>query len=199
MASIYKIFFKNKPEVFYIGSAIDFNLRKIRHTHQLKKGIHKNKHLQRTYYKYGHDNLEFVIIEELKNNSLLIKREQFFIDLLKPQLNILKIAGSLLGYKHSEDTKKHIGKINSGRKMTPEQVSRGVLSRTGQKTSLGCKRTEKMKRHLSLLKMKKVRCLKTGFIFNSIGEAAKYLNLKYSTFYAKISNRHFNDTNMEII
>ena len=40
-----------------------------------------------------------------------IEREQHYIDLLKPEYNILLKAGSLLGYKHSEDTtrkgKKH--------------------------------------------------------------------------------------------
>jgi hypothetical protein len=31
-------------------------------------------------------------------------REQYYLDLYKPKYNILKIAGSNLGYKHTEDT-----------------------------------------------------------------------------------------------
>jgi len=32
----------------------------------------------------------------------VINREQYYIDLLKPEYNILKIAGSCYGYKHSQ-------------------------------------------------------------------------------------------------
>jgi group I intron endonuclease len=39
----------------------------------------------------------------LKNN--LLEREQFYFDLFKPTLNINKIAGSTLGFKHSEETR----------------------------------------------------------------------------------------------
>ena len=34
-----------------------------------------------------------------------IEREQYYLTSLKPKYNILKVAGSLLGYKHSEETK----------------------------------------------------------------------------------------------
>ena len=37
--------------------------------------------------------------------SETIKKEQFYIDLLKPEYNILTKAGSSLGYKHSEETR----------------------------------------------------------------------------------------------
>ena len=35
----------------------------------------------------------------------LLEREQFWIDNLKPQYNILLVAGSNLGYQHTEKTK----------------------------------------------------------------------------------------------
>lgn len=34
----------------------------------------------------------------------MLKREQYYIDLLNPEYNILKIAGNLLGFKHSKET-----------------------------------------------------------------------------------------------
>ena len=37
--------------------------------------------------------------------NLLIKREQYYIDSLKPEYNICKIANSSLGYKHSYESK----------------------------------------------------------------------------------------------
>jgi group I intron endonuclease len=36
---------------------------------------------------------------------LILEREQYYLDSLKPQYNILKVAGSPLGTKHSEETK----------------------------------------------------------------------------------------------
>ncbi|MEK6882694.1 MAG: GIY-YIG nuclease family protein [Nanoarchaeota archaeon] len=198
MPVIYKIYFKQNPEKIYIGSATNFSNRKIRHTHQLKKGTHNNLYLQRLYKKYGHKNLIFEIIEKLESPLFLIQREQFFINSLKPQINILKIAGSALGYKHSDKTKQHISKINFGRKMTPEQIKKGVIARIGQKTCLGYKRTEETKKKISEIRKKKVRNLITNEIFDSIGSAAKFIGLKYQTFYAKISHRNFNNTNMEL-
>lgn len=43
-----------------------------------------------------------------------MEREQYFLDLLKPQYNILKTAGSLMGFQHSEETKKKLADIFKG-------------------------------------------------------------------------------------
>jgi len=53
--------------------------------------------------KYGYSNFSLEILEYC-NLSVTITREQHYIDLLKPQYNILPTAGSRLGYKHSEET-----------------------------------------------------------------------------------------------
>jgi len=45
-----------------------------------------------------------------------IKREQFYLDSLKPEYNILKIAGSRLGSNHSEQAKLKISSSLTGRK-----------------------------------------------------------------------------------
>jgi hypothetical protein len=34
----------------------------------------------------------------------LLKREQYYLDNLKPQYNIVETAGSTLGYKHTEES-----------------------------------------------------------------------------------------------
>jgi len=34
----------------------------------------------------------------------VVKREQHYLDSLKPEYNVLQLAGSLLGFKHSEET-----------------------------------------------------------------------------------------------
>jgi hypothetical protein len=53
--------------------------------------------------KYGYSNFKLEILEYC-DKSDTIKREQHYINLLKPEYNILKIAGSSLGHKHSEET-----------------------------------------------------------------------------------------------
>lgn len=53
--------------------------------------------------KYGYKNFSLYILEYCESN-VLIKKEQYYIDLLKPDYNILKIAGYSLGFKHSKAT-----------------------------------------------------------------------------------------------
>jgi len=54
--------------------------------------------------KYGHDKFKLDILEYCEP-EILIAREQYYIDLLKPEYNILKIANSRFGRKHTEETK----------------------------------------------------------------------------------------------
>ena len=196
---IYKIYFKSKPNLLYIGSSVNYSERKIRHRHQLKTNKHKNIYIQRLYNKYGSEELIFNIIEYVDTDLNLIKREQYYIDLLNPKLNMLKIAGSGLGYKHTQKAKDAISIKNKGRKMTYEQIQKGVISRIGQKTSKGCKRSDEYKKYLSEIKKRKVLDVSNNKIIDSITDAAKIIGIKYSTFYAKLSNRNTNDTNYILI
>jgi group I intron endonuclease len=54
--------------------------------------------------KYGHSNFSLDILEYCEPN-VKFKREQYYFDILKPEYNILKKAGSSLGFKHSTKTK----------------------------------------------------------------------------------------------
>jgi group I intron endonuclease len=45
----------------------------------------------------------------------LLKREQYYLDFLNPEFNILKTADSLLGFRHSDETKQKISKRMSGK------------------------------------------------------------------------------------
>jgi group I intron endonuclease len=62
--------------------------------------------------KYGHSKFSLEILEYCAPEKY-IEREQYYIDLLKPEYNTLKIAGSSLGFKHSEET---IAKISAAKK-----------------------------------------------------------------------------------
>ena len=54
--------------------------------------------------KYGYGGFSLEILEYCDRDKV-IEREQYYIDLLKPEYNILQTAGSSLGFKYSEDTK----------------------------------------------------------------------------------------------
>lgn len=104
----------------YIGSAIYFNTRWYRHKSNLRNNRHHNKHLQRSWNKYGEQNFVFEILEEIKNKLFLLQREQYYIDLLKSYdlnfgYNVCKIAGSSLGIKLTEQHKEKISRANKGK------------------------------------------------------------------------------------
>lgn len=65
---------------YYIGSTNNCKNRWSRHKGALKGNKHHSIKLQRTYNKYGLDDLEFVVIESLKNKTDLFIREQYHID-----------------------------------------------------------------------------------------------------------------------
>lgn len=56
-------------------------------------------------------NLEIL---EYCDRSNLIRREQYYMDLLKPEYNVLISAGSILGFKHSEARKELFRSIRLG-------------------------------------------------------------------------------------
>ena len=61
----------------------------------------KKKTSRRSLLKYGYSNFNLEILEYCEPSDVLL-REQQYIDLLKPEYNILKLAGSSLGFKHNE-------------------------------------------------------------------------------------------------
>jgi len=63
--------------------------------------------IARALIKYGYSNFQLEILEYCEPSNC-IDREQYYIDLLKPEYNILKTAGSKLGSKHSVETRNKI-------------------------------------------------------------------------------------------
>jgi group I intron endonuclease len=60
-------------------------------------------YIYKAILKHGHSNFSLEILEYCEPSKVL-EREQYYIDLLKPEYNILKTAGSSLGNTHSEDS-----------------------------------------------------------------------------------------------
>lgn len=63
--------------------------------------------IYKSLLKNGYSNFSLEILEYCAPEKC-IKREQHYLNLLKPEYNILNTAGSLLGFKHSNETKAKI-------------------------------------------------------------------------------------------
>lgn len=68
---------------FYIGSSVNLRARLNDHRNSLRKGKHRNRHLQAAWNKYGEKQFEFKILEYCERDMTLI-REQHFLDILRP-------------------------------------------------------------------------------------------------------------------
>lgn len=90
----------------YIGSSINLQkrLRNYFKISFLEYDIKKNKTLiYRSLLKHGYSNFSLEILEYCEPENV-VSREQYYLDQLKPEYNILLNAGSSLGNKHSEET-----------------------------------------------------------------------------------------------
>jgi group I intron endonuclease len=66
--------------------------------------IKERNKINKTILKDGISNFSLDILEYC-NPNIVIKREQYYIDILKPEYNICKIAGSTIGHKPSEEVR----------------------------------------------------------------------------------------------
>jgi group I intron endonuclease len=117
----------------YIGSAVNLDRRLKYHKWALEKGTHCNIHLQRAWKKFGGNSFCFEEYLFCKKEDLIFN-EQLVIDAMiirKGRENIYNIsptAGSTLGKKHSDETKKKIGLRSKGRWLgrhhTPETIEK---------------------------------------------------------------------------
>jgi group I intron endonuclease len=102
----------------YIGSSNNLYSRLssyLSHARLKRDIISYNSRIGRALLKYGYKNFGFTILEFIELDINLTKtekrkaifaREQHYLDTIKPEYNILKIAGSHLGYVHTRKPKK---------------------------------------------------------------------------------------------
>ena len=122
---VYKITHVKSGKV-YVGSTYSLWERLHNgHRVRLRKGTHKNQHLQNAWVKYGETAFAFEVIERHEEwvgmdrkemNVLLVGREQFWINELKAAerghgYNISPTAASPLGVKHTDETKAKLSAI----------------------------------------------------------------------------------------
>lgn len=97
----------------YVGSSVNLSRRFYTYynVNHLVKQI--SSLICRALLKYGYSNFSLVIFEYCKPTDS-VKREQHYLDLLKPPDNVLKTAGSSLGHKHHSETKAKISQALLG-------------------------------------------------------------------------------------
>lgn len=88
----------------YIGSTNRFSKRSWTHVADLKAGRHHSAYLQRAWNKYGEEAFEFVILEVIDDDSLLLEHEQRWLDDSDPAFNMTTCAKApRRGYKMTEE------------------------------------------------------------------------------------------------
>jgi group I intron endonuclease len=114
----------------YVGSALNLTnrLSKYFSFRFLKRNILSSKsRINNSLLKYGYNNFSLDILEYCES-SVLIEREQYYLDKLKPEYNILKKAGSSFGYKHSLETLLNFKK----RKLSSDALANLRLAKAGK-------------------------------------------------------------------
>jgi len=130
---IYRIINKETGES-YVGSAVNLSRRfKTYYSPCSRKEVlsRSKSHILSALQKYGLSSFSLEILDYC-DSSDLINREQYYIDLLKPQYNILKIAGSSIGKLHSDETKIKISKTLMGRHFSEVTKQKMSESRRGK-------------------------------------------------------------------
>lgn len=140
--------------------------------------------------KYGYSNFRLEIIEYCAPEDV-VAREQYYIDLIKPEYNILSSAGSSLGYKHTTESlakmsgQNHVmfGKKHS--ELSKEKIRQALLGENSPNFGKSLPEEHKAKISASQLNSCKVSVLdletNTETIFDSFGIAARTLNCPVSS------------------
>ena len=106
----------------YIGSASSLKAREREHFRSLGRGRHHSIALQRAWNMYGAEAFVFERILYCDRHNLLMY-EQALIDGLRPEYNIAPVAGSQLGYRHTDQTRQ---KMSVARRRNPSSPRKGM-------------------------------------------------------------------------
>lgn len=178
----------------YIGSSINLNKRLLEYfnTRYLLRKNYMT--ICKALVKYGYSEFTLVIIEYCEPENC-IEREQYYIDTLKPEYNILHFAGSNKGFKHSEETlatlknpSAEVRALASARmKELWKDPSFGGSRKGSNHPMYGKAKPEGSGRASQIIKVLDVTTNVTTE-YNSFGEAALALNIKPARISMYLSN-----------
>jgi group I intron endonuclease len=147
MRCIYKIInvVNNK---FYVGSAVDFHKRKIRHVWRLRRGDHINKRLQAAWNKYGEAAFVFAVVQEVLEHEDILQAENVWLkqhvgerycyniamDATAPQTGMFGPKNAMWGrtFNHTESAKVKIGAASRARVQSEEEKEKRRTTMRGR-------------------------------------------------------------------
>ena len=186
---------------YYIGSGINLNIRLSDYFQNWYYRDRNNLTIVKAINKYKMDNFALLILElwsDIDKDNTLIK-EQFWIDKLKPEYNILKEAGNSEGYKHNIENIKLMKEKALGRKHSEEVRKAMSENRKGKNNSFfGKTHSEETKEKFREIALNRDKSHKAGIkvevldlktnetiIYDSIREAVKALDTHLSTLFRR--------------
>lgn len=130
------IFMKTcEKKSFYVGASLQLRNRLSNHRSRINnwnKDYYNNNGSLLFYnsvLKYGWNNFKFGILEYVNlsdnkdiNKSVLLQREQYYLNVINPSLNVCKIAGSSLGVKHGISFSVNLSKARRGKKIKTKKL-----------------------------------------------------------------------------
>ena len=161
----------------YVGSSNNLSVRFYTY-YSLRSLAKSNRPMERALLKYGFSNFSLEILEYCNLDNLL-EREQYYLDKLNSDYNIVEKAVSTLGYKHTEESIK---------KMKDFILSEEVMARK----RLATKNATSSKKISIIIKNIKTR---ESNEYNSLTDAANALKVsKAAISQALLNNRTLKKT-----
>jgi group I intron endonuclease len=201
----------------YVGSAVNLS-RRLSNYYTLSELKRIDNYICRAIILHTHSAFSLAILEHIDISNLskedarklILSREQYYIDTLNPEYNILSTAGSTLGFIHTVESKILISEARKGKLSSAETKAKLREINSGEKNpNFGKAHTAETKTKLSLANYGKTLSDETKakmatakgipiFVYDSNGslinnfssakEAGKYFNVDSKTIFNYCSN-----------
>lgn len=145
MKTYYVYLYQNNiNQKIYIGKTSNLSKRAEHHKLVAKYGVEKYKgsysYFQTALAKYGFENFSFYIMGIFKDEQECLEKEKLWIAYFKSNnrqfgYNITEGGEGISGYKHTDETKKHLSKVMSGRTRSAKSIALSVSKTQGELSS----------------------------------------------------------------
>nr|YP_009059698.1 GIY-YIG endonuclease [Parasitella parasitica]AIO05748.1 GIY-YIG endonuclease [Parasitella parasitica] len=177
------ILINRKNSSFYVGSSSNIARRMSSYSlfAYLNNPKNKNMVICKALLKYEHDSFALMILEYC-DISELVQKEQYWIDVLSPDYNVLKYAYNSQGYKHTPESISLMSKLASLKVVSDETKEKISKSMIGENNHLyGKSHTAEILAKIALSKSHSSVFLYNEYkelmcIFSSLTTLAKLIN-----------------------